>query len=281
MSKIVNAEAKVRKNRATTPSTRRSSPPKQVGDVLGRVTKAGTATHLKGVLFGPPKTGKTVAATNTERKALLVLTDPGGDLALHGAFERPNVDVFRPESWKDLNDVTEAMQGSDHGYEVVSYDSVTFMFELVGNADVAETFRENKDIRRPYGKAGAAINQIVYNASMLNMDVIFTAHLKAENEEDDNGVALDPEKEEYPMTLAVTPMIYKVLTPAVSFIGRTYKKAGYQEVGNTKKKERVTEYWVSFDDRGKSPAGTRLEIPEKVQNLNLDSLLATIKKGDS
>src|SRR5690606_35636358 len=154
-----------RKGRPVSSTTKSSS-----GDVLSKVTKPGTIRHLKGVLFGPPKTGKTRMATNTKDKVLLILTEPEGDLSVRN---RDNVDVFRPENWRDLDEVTRALMGKDHGYATAVYDIVTFMFELIGGADVAKAFRENKDVRRPYGNAGAAVNQIIYTATSLDMNVIF------------------------------------------------------------------------------------------------------------
>ena len=76
------------------------------------------------------------------------------------------------------------------------------------------------------------------------------------------------------MTLAVTPMVYKILSPAVSFLGRTYKKKG---IAGTPPK-RVTEYWVSFEDHGRSPAGSRLDLPSQVQDPTLTTLFAAETK---
>lgn len=275
MAQVQRATTKVRKGRPVSTTTKTKSPA-PASDVLSRISTPGSVQNLKGLLFGPPKTGKTRGVCSSSGKTLLVLTEPEGDLGISG---QKNVDVFRPQNWKDLNDVTIAMKGKDHGYDCVAYDSVTFMFELVGGADVAKAFRENKDVRRPYGNAGAAINQIVYNAASLDMNVMFTAQLKVEDGGDDgDSVPLDPTEGEYPVTVAITPMIYKVLVPAVSFIGRTYKEVGYEQVGNKPNKEKVVRYMVSFEDYGRSPASSRVaNTPNQVRDLNLDTLLAELK----
>lgn len=274
MAQPTKATAKVRKGRTVSPTTKKTSDPTEV---LKRATSPGQVEHLKGVLFGPPKTKKTRNATNTKGKTLLILTEPEGDLAVR---DRSNVEVFRPDNWQDLDEVTKALKSGSHEYETAVYDSVTFMFELVGGASISKAFRENTDIRRPYGAAGAAVNQVVYNATTLPMNVIFTAQLKLEDEKDEDGVPLDPEEGEHPMTLAVTPMVYKILVPAVTFIGRTYKRQGFEKSGNKGQAKPVVEYWTSFEDFGRSPAGSRIPIPGQVQDLNLDDLLAEITKGD-
>lgn len=274
MAQVSGAKAKVRKGRTVSPTTKTTSDPTEI---LQRATAPGEVKYLKGALFGPPKTGKTRGSTNTSGKTLLILTEPEGDLSVR---DRSNVEVFRPDNWSDLDEVTKALKTGKHEYETAVYDSVTFMFELVGGAGIAKAFRENTDIRRPYGAAGAAVNQVVYNATTLPMNVIFTAQLKLEDEKDEDGVLLDPEEGEHPMSLAVTPMVYKILVPAVTFIGRTYKKQGFEKTGNKGQAKKVVEYWTSFEDYGRSPAGSRIALPEQVQNLNLDDLLAEIKKGE-
>lgn len=232
-------------------------------------------TYLKGVLFGPPKSGKTKAAV-TGGKTLLVEMEPEGDLSLRRHPEL-SVDVVRPSSHEDLEEIIRGLATTEAGrWDTVTWDSVTFMMEMLGGKDIMQTLRENRDVRRAYGKAGAAVNQIISDAVKLPMNVIFTSQIHVDNPGEEGEVE-NPEEGQYPVSLAVTPMVYKILVPAVSFIGRTYKKNGLQR--NGKVAERVVEYWTSFEDYGRSPAGKRIDIPDQVQNLDLSKLLADIKGG--
>jgi hypothetical protein len=72
--------------------------------------------------------------------------------------------------------------------------------------------------------------------------------------------------------MAVTPMVAKVLAPAVSVLGRTYKQMILGADGNKK-----VIFMVSFVDFGRSPAGSRIPTPQRVENLNLDELVAGLK----
>ena len=262
------------RKRAGTTTTKKTT---EHTSIFDRATGPGEVTHVKGILFGPPKSGKTSAATNTSGKVLLVEMEPEGDLALRG---KDNITVVRPDNWKDLNEiVTELHTARKEEWDTVVFDSITFMFELIGAKEILRSLQENKDARRPYQNAGAAVNQIIHDSVRLPMNVIFITQLKAETGGDDDVTPLNPEEGDYPLTLAVTPMVYKILSPAVSFIGRTYRKQGWDRSVQPAKK--VSEFWVSFNDFGRSPAGDRLGLPEQVQNLNLDELLAHAQRKET
>lgn len=236
----------------------------------------GTVRFLKGVLFGPPKSGKTVTSLRgwPDQEKLLVLTEPEGDLSVAG---REDVRVLRPGNYRELSQIIEGLHTTQAGrWPTVVFDSVTFMIEIIGGKDINDTYLQNKDVRRAYGKAGAAVNQLVHDAVALPMNVVFTAQMRTEQPSEEE-VPLNPEEGKYPLTLAVTPMVYSVLVPAVSFIGRTYKTVGYEKDGNNLSRKGV-QYWTSFEDFGKSPAGTRLPIPPQVRDLNLQDLLASLTK---
>ena len=234
-------------------------------------SKPGEVTHLKGVIFGPPKTGKTVLACSGEGKTLLVLMEPEGDLSIRDA---EHVDVTRPTTYQELADITSFLRSESHDYQTVVFDSVTFMAELIGGRALAEVLRKSGgDPRRVYNQIGTSVNQIVNEAARLPMNVIFITQLKADKTDSD-GDPVDPEEGEYPLSLAVTPMVYKVLAPVVSFIARTYKKKGFDS-----NKKPVVQYWVSFEDYGRSPAGSRIPVPSAVQDLKLEKLLQQAKKG--
>lgn len=239
------------KTRADAPSVQ---PPKtNLKDMIQG--EPGKAESLKGVLFGPPKTSKTTIAC-TGGKTLLINFDPEG-YSTHTLKGRKDVDIVQPQNLQETDAILQALiagQGDDYDWIVV--DSVTFMFQKFGGRDILKTFQANKDIRRAYGHAGAAAGQIINDLAFLRgRNVLFIAHL-AKEDTDDDAVAVDQSMGETEVKLAVTPMVWKILGPAVGFIGRTFKDTVTDlETGN-----KETKFYVSFNDGSRSPAGSRYEM---------------------
>lgn len=225
----------------------------------------GSFSRLTGVFFGLPGTGKTTVTTSIP-KTLLVEFDPDGDVtkSLKG---RTDVDVFKPTTWQDMDEVIHALLGPDRDtWDAVALDSVTFWFEMLGGKQLAETLKANRDPRPVYQKAGTNINQAIRDLMLFPGHVLFTAQLKAEGSEED-VVPLEDDGT-YNVSLAITPMVFKVLTPAVSVIGRTFKKSG----------NKGSQYMVSFDDGGRTPVKDRYGLPTQIENLDLGKLVSELRK---
>lgn len=253
MSKIERTQVKRRGGNTPKPAPVQSGP-----SITG--SKPGRPSRLVGVLFGPPKTAKTTGACSG-RNVLLVSFDPDGDSTetLRG---RDDVLVVRPRTQRDLDDLIKALRTTDAGrFNWIVVDSLTFLFLMIGGKDVTDTWKENKDVRRAYGKAGAAVQQFVHDMIMIDgVNIIFTAHL--EREQDEDTVSIDQELGESEVKVAVTPMVWRLLSGAVSFIGRTYRTTQYVDtvVDGKKKRNKETKFMVSFNDGERSPAGSRLTM---------------------
>ena len=234
--------------------TRKGTPTKYA--IQGRAP--GTASQLVGAFFGPPKTGKTVLACSGGN-TLLLSFDPQGDMTapLKG---RKDITVVEPKDYTEVDAIIRALFTTDRGrFDFVVADSLTFMFQAFGGADITKVYLENKDMRRAYGRAGALVSQVINDMVRIpDTHVIFTAHIAKEHEED-GVVSVDTSVGETELKLAITPMVWKVLGPAVSFIGRTYKKdVILKNSDGSRNKE--TQYRVSFNDGMRSPAGSRIEM---------------------
>lgn len=264
MAKIENVNVRARAGKPSSPPVP-SAPPEL------KITKPGSVEHLKLVLFGPPKTKKTITSVSGSGRKLLILTEPEGDLSLTG---REDIDVVRPTNGTELYEIIQALHGGAvKDYEWIVLDSVTFAFEIIGRAKVTKAIENNQDLRRPYGDVGASLVQMVMDLVALKTNVIFITQLKEGSDDEEMG----PEEGNFPITLAITPMVYKILAPAVSLLGRTFKKMFVDAQGN-----KQVQFMVSFEDYGRSPAGSRIEGVElSYQDLNLDELVKAIKKGAS
>lgn len=257
--------ASVRRRKAVQAAESTPKPPPSLS-----VSKPGTANFLKMVLFGPPKTGKTVGACAGEGKKLLILCEPDGDLPLLG---REDIDVVRPQNGKELYQIIQTLHsGVAEQYDWVILDSVTFAFEIIGYKMVGEALEKGVDVRRPYGQVGASLVQMIHDLVALKTNVIFIAQLRENFVDDDDPDAAGAEEGKYPFTMAVTPMVYKILSPAVSVLGRSFKRMFVNAKGN-----KEVQFFVSFEDYGKSPAGSRIPVPDRVENFNPDTLVQQLK----
>lgn len=215
--------------------------------------------NLVGVLFGPPKTGKTTAACSG-KNVLLMSFDPQGE-STETLAGRKDITVVKPTSLAEIDKLIVALKTTDKDrFDWVVVDSLTFLFLMLGGKDITDTWRNNKDVRRAYGKAGAAVQQIIHDLVTLDTHVIFTAHLEKVGSEDDNGIALEQSLGEHEVKVAVTPMVWRILGPAVSFFGRTFKETVYEKDETTKKRNKRVRYAVSYNDGERSPAGSRLSM---------------------
>ena len=251
MPKIERAGVKVRKGNTT-------NLPVNVGDIFETLgtSKPGEVKFVNGLLFGPPKTGKTTLACSGS-KVLLIELDPEG-AATETLAGREDITVLTPTSLADVNAIIAALHGARKGeFDWVVLDSLTFLFQMAIGKELNDTYTEGKNIMRPYGKGGAAVSQIVNDLVAVPANVMFTAHLAKESEGDE-AVSVDQSLGEHEVKVAVTPMVWKTLGPAVGFIGRTFRAKEYETIGKVRKA--VTKFKVSFNDGEKSPAGSRYSM---------------------
>ena len=181
--------------------------------------------------------------------------------------------MLRPETFAEMHQIIRELRAPSHGYDRLVFDSVTFGTELIGGATLFQTLADNRDPRREYGKTGAAMNQLIHDATGLRMDIAFITQIKTEAEHED-GTPLNPEEGEYPLTMGIQPMVYKILAPAVSFIGRTFKRALTVDGGG-----KTLKFGISFEDYGNSPAGSRLDLPDEVFDFEWTEVLTDDTKG--
>lgn len=242
------------RTRADAPSVQ----PTNILETLATYTP-GVPSSLKGCVFGPPKTKKTTLACSGGR-TLLVNFDPEG-YATSSLRGRTDITVVEPANFLETDALVRAIiNGEAKDYDFIVIDTVTFMFQLFGGHDITSTYMEGRDIRRAYGKAGAAVSQIVGDLALhRKSNVIFVAHLMKEF--DDGSDQIEEDLGEYEVMVAVTPMVWKVLGGAVGFIGRTYKEL----TSDLDTRNNETKFFVSFNDGSRSPAGSRYEMEARYE----------------
>lgn len=227
--------------------------------------KPGIPEYIRGVLFGPPKTGKTTAACGAEGRILLLSFDPDGH-ATKTLIGRENITVVPITKVQQLDDIIKKLYaGAVKQFDWIIVDSLTFLFHMIGGRAIAAQWADNKNVMRLYGNTGGAVNQRLHDLFLLDVNLIITAHLEKESEED--SINMEQELGESEVKVAITPMVWKFIGPAVSFIGRTYKRTVWDKevVDGKKVRNKRTEYVVSYDDGERSPAGSRLPMLAEYQ----------------
>ena len=258
MTKIERAGVRRRKG---APAPKKTEP--TIPEIIG--IKPGIPEYIRGVLFGPPKTGKTTAACGSSDRILLLSFDPDGH-ATKTLIGRDNITVVPIKDKAQLDGLIKKLHaGAVKQFDWIIVDSLTFLFHMIGGKAIANLWADNKNVMRQYGNTGGAVIQVLHDLFALDVNLIITAHLERESEED--MISMDQELGEREVKVAITPMVWKFVGPAVSFIGRTYKRTVWDKevVDGKKVRNKRTEYVVSYDDGERSPAGSRLPMLAEYQ----------------
>lgn len=254
MTTITKGTVRPRKGAPAVPTP----PPKSEVSILDTLAQTpGVPKFLRGAIFGPPKTSKTTLACSGEN-VLLINFDPDG-AATQTLKGRKDVTLVEPTLMQFDQLIKELHTNLVGKFDWVVVDSLTFLFQLVGGKEINDTYVAGKDIRRAYGQAGAAVNQRIQDLVSAPVNVIFTAHLAKEHKDDDGTVDVQTDIGEHEVKLAITPMVWQILGPAVGFIGRTYKTKEYVKNAQGVLKPE-TKYKVSFNDGDRSPVGSRYSM---------------------
>ena len=250
MAQITRGEVRTRKGTA---------PPKptKTGAIVGR--KPGESDYIKFCVFGPPKTGKRTFACSG-KNVLLIQFDPGGD-ATETLRGRDDITVVEPKNRAEIDDLIKQLRtGGTDQFDWVIVSSLTFLFFMLGGKSISKAYKDGSDIRRAYGAPGAEVQQIIHDLVTLDTNVGFIAHLERVSAEDDKGVSLDAALGQTEVKIAVSPMVWKILGPAVGFIARSFKEDVWEAEEGKKTRNKRTRYAVSLNDGDKSPAGSRLPM---------------------
>lgn len=139
--------------------------------------------HFNMLVYGDSGTGKTYLAGTAyavpEMQRMLFIDIEGGSLTLRKDF--PNIETVRIESWKQMQELYDALRAGGHGFNTVALDSLTeiqkfnmdqIMLKLIEGND-----ERDMDVPslREWGKNLEQIRRFVRAFRDLPLNVIFTA----------------------------------------------------------------------------------------------------------
>ena len=182
-----------------------AEPRRRVGNTAGLVVPSitpvsfkdktsppGRAQRLTGGFFGPPKSGKTTAATSG-KNVLLVEFDPDGDIT-ETLKDRKDVYVYKPETWQDVDGMVGSLLTTDRDtWAWWVLDDIGMWFEMEGGKEIHTTLKANKRVQPVYQRTGAHINQVWRDLlTVRTVNVIFTTQIKnaRSHEEEEEGAAV-------------------------------------------------------------------------------------------
>lgn len=146
--------------------------------------------HFNLMVYGGPGTGKTYLCGTSydvsEMQRVLFIDIEGGTFTLRKDF--PHVETVRVESWRQMQDVYNALMAGGHGFNTVILDSLTEI-QKFNMDEIMKKLIESNDDRdmdvpslREWGKNLEQIRRFVRAFRDLPMNVIFTALLRQDKD---------------------------------------------------------------------------------------------------
>lgn len=242
--------------------------------VQKKLVRASKIPHNQNFLiYGEPGTRKTRLGASAPNPLIIDINDRG-----HDSVRRDYDPMYYPcERWQEINDVYWYLQEGDHEFESVVLDHVTNLQNLclsfvLGDEASRDASRDpDMPARQAWGKVGQLMKTQIINFRNLPMNVVFLAHVRAneiEGDDDEISIKLGPE---------VSPAVQKVLTGAVGTIGMMVKRDVFIKKAKKSKKRRKetrtrlmigdSEHYVSKDRNG--VFGEYIDAPDLTEMLEL------------
>jgi len=222
--------------------------------------------HFKMCIYGRNKLGKTVFATSSELKTLVIdCNEHGHDSIRH----LKNTKYYPAARWEDIDPIYWYLRGGTHDFEVVVIDTITMMASL-GMKWVLKDDYERDMTRDPmtpnkqsYLKLGEMMKDAIIKFRNLPYHIVFNAQEKTTNEDDEEGNTVSSTHPE------LSPGPRSTLLSATNLIGRIYVREVEGKAG-----KKIMERRLLLGSHPKYISGNRFKelrsierLPENEKNL--------------
>ena len=241
-------------------------------DILEKIRPANEVSpYLRGLIYGEPKTGKTVLACGNPN-TLLVCCDSDGHSSLLNHNELRDTSVFRVQGWEELLSpdpskttlLDELRKGSLPDKEIIVLDPITELQKK--NLDYLLKKARMKDMNRSlylpfqqdYNESTQMIRSLIIALQDLPRHVLFVAHSIVDKDGMDGHFFYRP---------ALTPKVAETIVGLMSFIG-------YMDYD-----EDTKERTLQLQPTRKIQAGTRIGgLPGTIKNPHISMIFDAHKK---
>jgi hypothetical protein len=244
--------------------------------------------EVKVVLYGAAGTGKTTLAGTFPKPLLLVDIGEKGTDSIRNV---KGVDVLRATDWEQLEQVYWYLKkGDGRKYKTVVFDTMSQAQDLCIKMVMADAGKEPEEgdvggwgtmTRKHWGIVSSRIKSFITNTRDLDLNVIYVAHDRAFNveDEDDNDGAIAPS-----IGPRLMPSVASTLNAAVGVIGNTFIREYKRKIklGKNKTKEkRFVEYGLRIGPHGYYVTKIRkprdVEPPATIFDPSYDKILAIME----
>lgn len=172
------------------PNKTKEPPRPKYEGLQNRIRGYSSNLHIKGLLFGPSRAGKThflATAGQDERTAPALIIDfEDGGITAQGA---PGIEIFRARDWQDYNEVHGYLASGASPYKTCSIDSVSEshiysqLYVVDSEIKKGNTTDRNFIEQRHYGISLTMMRRFLREFRDLPMHTWFTALDKVDKEE--------------------------------------------------------------------------------------------------
>lgn len=148
------------------------------------------SSYFNILIYGDSGTGKTTLAGSADElpsmRPVLFIDIEGGTESLRHTY--PEVDTVRVTTWKEMQEVYNALYEGDHPYKTVVLDSLTEIQKFSMYGIMTDLIQKRPDLdpdvpgMREWGKNLEQIRKMVRGFRDLDMHTIFTALSKSEKD---------------------------------------------------------------------------------------------------
>lgn len=152
------------------------------------------------LIYGDSGTGKTTLAGSADAvpsmRPVLFVDIEGGTASLQHSY--PEVETVRVTTWKEMQEVYNALHDGDHGYKTVVLDSLTEIQKFNMYSIMGEVMQKRPDLdpdvpsMREWGKNLEQIRRMVRGFRDLDMHTIFTSLNKTEKDQKTGLTTMKP-----------------------------------------------------------------------------------------